>query len=152
MFWAQIPLWFFLASLINWIFIERYCWDGFGQWKFKMWKVRNKICEAAKSPPLWSSGHSFWLQIQMFWVRFPALPDFQRSSGSGTGSTQPREDNWGATWREKYRLRSRKPRLTTGGIRCTDRATSSIRKSWYYANKRRSIGRYISLADQSHGV
>jgi hypothetical protein len=25
--------------------------------------------------------------------RFPALPDFLRSSGSGTGSTQPREDN-----------------------------------------------------------
>jgi hypothetical protein len=22
-------------------------------------------------------------------------------SGSGTGSTQPREDNWGATWMEK---------------------------------------------------
>jgi hypothetical protein len=27
--------------------------------------------------------------------------DFLRSSGSGTGSTQPREDNWGATWIEK---------------------------------------------------
>jgi hypothetical protein len=26
--------------------------------------------------------------------RFPALPDFLRSSGSGTGSTQPREYNW----------------------------------------------------------
>jgi hypothetical protein len=26
-------------------------------------------------------------------VRFPALPNFLRSSGSGTGSTQPREDN-----------------------------------------------------------
>jgi hypothetical protein len=26
-------------------------------------------------------------------VRFPTLPDFLRSSGSGTGSTQPREDN-----------------------------------------------------------
>jgi hypothetical protein len=26
-------------------------------------------------------------------VRFPALPDFLRSSGSGTGSTQPREYN-----------------------------------------------------------
>jgi hypothetical protein len=25
-------------------------------------------------------------------VRFPTLPDFQRSSGSGTGSTQPREE------------------------------------------------------------
>jgi hypothetical protein len=32
-------------------------------------------------PPLWSSG------------QFPALPDFLRSSGSGTGSTQPREYN-----------------------------------------------------------
>jgi hypothetical protein len=35
---------------------------------------------------LWSSG-------QRSRVRFPALPDFLRSSGSGTGSTQPREDN-----------------------------------------------------------
>jgi hypothetical protein len=26
-------------------------------------------------------------------VRFPALPDFLRSSGSGAGSTQPREYN-----------------------------------------------------------
>jgi hypothetical protein len=30
-------------------------------------------------------------------VRFPALPNFLRSSGSGTGSTQPREYNWGAS-------------------------------------------------------
>jgi hypothetical protein len=35
-------------------------------------------------PPLWSSGQSSWLQIQ------------RSSSGSGTGSTQPREDNWRA--------------------------------------------------------
>jgi hypothetical protein len=34
-----------------------------------------------------------WLKIQMFRVGFPAVPDFLRSSGSGTGSTQPREDN-----------------------------------------------------------
>jgi hypothetical protein len=25
---------------------------------------------------------------------------FLRSSGSGTGSTQPREDNWGTTWKD----------------------------------------------------
>jgi hypothetical protein len=50
-------------------------------------------------PPLWSSGQSFWLQILRSRVRFPVLPDFLRSTGSGTGSTQPREDNWGATWR-----------------------------------------------------
>jgi hypothetical protein len=44
-------------------------------------------------PPLWSGGQSFWLQIQRSRVRLPALPDFLRSSGSGMGSTQPREDN-----------------------------------------------------------
>jgi hypothetical protein len=50
-------------------------------------------------------------------------------------------------------IRSRKARLTTGGIRCADHATPSIRKSWhYFANKGRSLGRHSSLADQSHGV
>jgi hypothetical protein len=44
-------------------------------------------------PPLWSSVQSFWLQIQRSRVRFPALPDFLSSSGSGPGSTQPREVN-----------------------------------------------------------
>jgi hypothetical protein len=39
------------------------------------------------------SGQSSWLQIQRSRVRFPALPAFLRSSGSGTGSTQPSEDN-----------------------------------------------------------
>jgi hypothetical protein len=38
------------------------------------------------------------------------------------------------------------------GIRCADHATPSIRNSWhYFANKRRSLGRHSSLADQSHG-
>jgi hypothetical protein len=44
-------------------------------------------------PPLWSSGQSFWLQIQRSRVLFPALPDFLSSIGSGTGFTQPREVN-----------------------------------------------------------
>jgi hypothetical protein len=41
-------------------------------------------------------------------VRFPALPEFLRSSGSGTGY------NWGATWKKSQKsqqLRSRKSRL-----------------------------------------
>jgi hypothetical protein len=42
---------------------------------------------------------SFWLQIQRSRVRLPALPDFLRGSRSVMGSTQPREDNWGATWK-----------------------------------------------------
>jgi hypothetical protein len=39
-----------------------------------------------RRPSLWSSG-------QEFLVRFPALPDFLRSSGPGTRSAQPRDDN-----------------------------------------------------------
>jgi hypothetical protein len=35
---------------------------------------------------------SSWLLTQRSRVRFPALPYFLSSSGSGTGSTQPRED------------------------------------------------------------
>jgi hypothetical protein len=47
----------------------------------------------------------------------------------------------------------KKTETTTGGIRCADHATPSIRKSsHYFANKRRSLGGHSSLADQSHGV
>jgi hypothetical protein len=62
-------------------------------------------------------------------IRFSLLMSFE-SSGSWTGSTQLRENNWVATWMEKWRLRSRKPRLTALGIRCADRATPSI--GYYY--------------------
>jgi hypothetical protein len=48
-------------------------------------------------------------------VRFPASSDFLRSSGSGTGCTQPREYNRGATWEKKCLLRSRKPKI----LRCS---------------------------------
>jgi hypothetical protein len=52
--------------------------------------LHNRCCRNAYWPPLWSSGQSSWLQIQRFRVLFPELPDFLRSSGSWTGSTQPR--------------------------------------------------------------
>ena len=74
-------------------------------------------------PPLWSSGQSFWLQIQRSRVQFPALPDFLSSSGSGTGSTHPREVNWGATWIKSSGSGPEKQRLTAVGIRCADYVT-----------------------------
>jgi hypothetical protein len=51
-------------------------------------------------PPLCSSGQSSWLLNQRSRVRFPGLPDFLSTSGSVTGSSQPREDIWGATWKK----------------------------------------------------
>jgi hypothetical protein len=60
----------------------------------------------------YSSGHFFKLLFypseqeakfdnQRSRVRFLAPLVFLRSSGSGTGPTQPRKYNWGATWMEK---------------------------------------------------
>jgi hypothetical protein len=49
-----------------------------------------------RRPPLWPEFLATDPEVR---VQFPALPDFLRSGGSGTGSTQPREYNWGATWR-----------------------------------------------------
>jgi hypothetical protein len=46
-----------------------------------------------RNSPLWSNGQSVWLEIQRVRVRFPELPDFPRSSGSRTGSSQPHDDN-----------------------------------------------------------
>jgi hypothetical protein len=46
--------------------------------------ILNKVSLITIRRPLWSSQSS-WLQIQRFRVRFPALPDFLRSSGSETG-------------------------------------------------------------------
>jgi hypothetical protein len=41
---------------------------------------------------LWYSGQNSWLHTQKSRVRFSGLPDVLRNIGSGTGSTQPRED------------------------------------------------------------
>jgi hypothetical protein len=83
-------------------------------------------------------------------VRFPALPDFL---SSGTGSTQPREYNWGATWKKKRRFRSKNPRIRPeGSFTLTTWHHLSAKVGSNFDDKRRSLGRYSSLADSGHGV
>ena len=86
-------------------------------------RLKFNIHSIIQWPPLWSSGQSFWLQIQRSRVRFPALPDFLSSSGSGTGSTQPREVNWGATWIKSSGSGLENRDWTAVGNRCADHVT-----------------------------
>jgi hypothetical protein len=108
---------FLCVSCTNWIILPRKWWSPLTisilhlrncetDWKFSLLRMITHptftlSSNRAVRPPLWSSGQSFWLEIQRSWVRFPALPDFLRSKGSGKESTQPREDNWWASWKEK---------------------------------------------------
>jgi hypothetical protein len=42
---------------------------------------------------VWSSRQNYWLQIQRSQFRFPTILYFLKSNGSGTGSSQLREEN-----------------------------------------------------------
>jgi hypothetical protein len=59
------------------------------------WRYRDKILFKSTviyyRPPLWSSGQSSWLQIRR--LGFDSRHYQKKSSGSGMGSTQPREYN-----------------------------------------------------------
>jgi hypothetical protein len=70
-------------SLKHLIVLFKSCFQGTTQ---RTWH----LALALMGPPLWSSGQSFWLQLQRSRVRLPVLQDFLSSSGSGTGSTQTR--------------------------------------------------------------
>jgi hypothetical protein len=51
-------------------------------------------------PPLWSSGQSSWPRIQKSGFDSQSYKIFLKNSESGIGSAQPREYNWGATWKK----------------------------------------------------
>jgi hypothetical protein len=59
--------------------------DVFGKYAVFLFALR------PDRPPLWSD--EFLATGPEVRVRFPTLPDFLRSNGSGTGPTQPREYN-----------------------------------------------------------
>jgi hypothetical protein len=76
-----------------------------------------------------------WTQIQRSRIRFPALPDFLRSSGSGTGSL--------ALWIQLRSYLERKvaaPNENTAvGMCCADHVVPSIHKSLHKATEFLSI-------------
>jgi hypothetical protein len=75
---------------------------------------------------------------------------FLRSSWSGMGSTQPREDNWGTTLKKRQRLQYRKPRLMVVGSRCAYCGTPSTCKCRnYFAGH--SVGT-VRLRNKTHRV
>jgi hypothetical protein len=91
----------FLCSTYVCIWIEVVSLNGPHSWPFQNWlylKLYSVLC-VHMWPPLWSNDQSLATDPEV-WVRFLALPDFQRSSGSGAGSTHPHEYNWGATWKK----------------------------------------------------
>jgi hypothetical protein len=87
-------------------------------------------------------------------VLFPALPDFLRRGGPGTGSTQLCEDNLGANWMKKCRLLCRKPRLKGVRTRCADHAIPPYPQKLTLTSPT-SGGRVVGtvrLRIKSHGV
>jgi hypothetical protein len=78
-------------------------------------------------------------------VRFPALPD---CSGSGTGSTQPREQFEELLGKNSSCSRSRKSKLRSEGfVALTTWYPLSAKVGTSFADRRRSLDRYSSLAD-----
>jgi hypothetical protein len=113
---------------------------------FTSWKPENKNTTGLVTsilPQVWkvclyySTNRSFETLI----VILSALPDLVRSSGRGTSTTQPREDNWRV---------EEKPRWTAAGIRRADHTLSGKFGTIFAGCSGWSV-RIVRLWTNSHG-
>jgi hypothetical protein len=77
--------------------------------------------------PLWSEFLAIDPEVR---VRFPALPEFLRSSEYETGTTQPRK-YFEELLEKKVAALVKKTEITAIGVRHTDHVAPSICKSWH---------------------
>jgi hypothetical protein len=75
-------------------------------------------------------------RYQIFWV----------AVGLEQSPLSPCEDKWGATWKNNYRLRCRKPRFKAVWMRCTYNVRLFTRKSWHLIRNQEAAARSVWFA------
>jgi hypothetical protein len=128
----ELKLWFHSLCPSDSPSLEGFMWQP----KWQMGNRQHFPSDFLTYIPLWSSDQSSWLVIQRSGFDSRLYQIFLGSSESGTGSTQPREHNWG----------SRKTEKKTVGIRRTDYATPSIRNSGHLLHRQASVARSVQFA------